>query len=454
MKNINKKKLIIALGAVVIIGGLIVAYFVYQGTNFVATNDARIESNMVTINAPSAGRLTEWTGLEGKTVKQDEMVGRMEGVSITSPIDGKIVKVSVKEGQTLSPGQVTGYVADLENLYVTANIEETKIGRVKVGQEVDIKVDAMGNVKFTGIITSVGDATNSVFSMISTGSSNGSYTKITQLVPIRIAFNEKQSPDFKIGMNADIKINVGKKVESNGNLGTVSKGDYEISGTLAPAANFSISSKVSGQVKSIQVAKGDVVVKGQLLVLQDDTDVQLQSGAGGMASDTVARLKLAYDAANTTYEQNKALYDAGAISKAVYDQSVTQKETSRISYQSAAAALGNQENKTNILAPSNGIVTGISVDEGDYLGVGTPVITIADLSQVVLKGNVSEDKINSVKTGQTVKVVISALNKTLEGKITFISSVTTTGGKSFPIEITIDNGKGELKAGMTASTVI
>ena len=206
--KVNKKKLFIVLGMILAVGVLIVAYFVYQGQNYVSTIDARIESNMVTINAPSPGRLTEWTGLEGKMVKQDEIVGRIDAATITSPIDGKIVKVSVKEGQTLSPGQVTGYVADLENLYVTANIEETKIGRVKEGQEVFIKVDAFGGKTFKGTVTSVGDAANSVFSMISSGNSNGNYTKITQLIPIRIAFDEKNDLGLKIGMNTEIKINI------------------------------------------------------------------------------------------------------------------------------------------------------------------------------------------------------------------------------------------------------
>ncbi len=451
---INKKKLLGVIGIIVVIGALIVGYFVYQGQNYVSTVDARIESNMVTINSPSLGRLTEWTGLEGKTVKQDEIVGRIEGISITSPIDGKIVKVSVKEGQTLSPGQVTGYVADLENLYVTANIEETKIGLVKAGQEVTIKVDAFGSEKFKGIVTSVGDATNSVFSMISTNSSNNSYTKITQLVPVRIAFKEAISQGFKIGMNAEIKINVKKAVSQPDKTDPGKNGAYEISGTLSPAADFSISAKVSGQVQAIKVGKGDRVVKGQLLVIQDDTDVQLQSGSGGMARDTVAKLKMSYQSALDNYQQNQVLYGEGAISKTAFDQITLQKETARIAYQSAATALSNQENKTSIIAPSDGIVTSISVSEGEYLTVGKPVIGLSDLSKVVLKGNVSEDKINSVKEGQAVKVVISSINKTVEGKITFISSVGLNGSKSFPIEITIDNSKGEIKAGMTATTEI
>ena len=53
-----------------------------------------------------------------------------------------------------------------------------------------------------------------------------------------------------------------------------------------------------------------------------------------------------------------------------------------------------------------------------------------------------------------MQVVISALNKTVEEKITFISLVTASGGKSFPIEITMDNAKGELKAGMSGNTIL
>ena len=163
---------------------------------------------------------------------------------------------------------------------------------------------------------------------------------------------------------------------------------------------------------------------------------------------------MAYDTANDAYEQNKILFEAGAISKTALNQSTAQKETARIAYQGAATALNNQENKTSILSPSEGIVTGISVSVGENLSIGTPVISIADLRQLILKGIVTEDQISKLKTGQTVKVTIGSLNKKVAGKITFISPVNATGTRSFPVEITIDNGKGEFSAGMSAGAVL
>ncbi len=209
--KLEKKKVIMVASGILLVGILIAIYFLYQGNTYVSTIDARIDSNMVSVNAPASGMLEDWAAQEGEMVKKGEILGRIGSTTITSPIDGSVVKISIGNGQAISQGQIVSYIGDTENLYISANIEETKINRIKIGQNVQIKVDAFNGEKLKGEVTNIGKAANSVFSMIPSGSANGSYTKITQLIPIRIDISDKLDLKLLPGMNAEIKIDVTSK---------------------------------------------------------------------------------------------------------------------------------------------------------------------------------------------------------------------------------------------------
>ena len=210
--KIDKKKLaavfiIIILGAVAIF-----VYFGYQKANFVSTIDARVTADMVDITPPQSGKLTDWQGDEGEDVTQSDKLGTVEAGtavgSINAPISGKLVQVNVRQGQSVSASQTVAVIADFDHLYVSANIEETKINQLKVGMGVELRLDAFPEKVFFGKVESIGEAANSVFSLITSSSSNGNYTKITQLIPVKIEFADKYAEDFKLGMNVDVKIHI------------------------------------------------------------------------------------------------------------------------------------------------------------------------------------------------------------------------------------------------------
>lgn len=206
-RKILSAVLIVLIGVVAILG-----YFWYQGENYVSTIDARIDAVMINVTPQSAGKLVDWNGYEGMEVTRDEKLGTVEsGTSVTSlsaPISGKLVQVNVNLGQTVSMGQTTAVVADMGHLFVSANIEETEIGKIAVGQGVEVRLDAFPGELFVGRISKVTDATTSVFSTIPSSSSNGNYTKITQLIPIEVEFAEQYDAEFKLGMNVEIKIHM------------------------------------------------------------------------------------------------------------------------------------------------------------------------------------------------------------------------------------------------------
>jgi len=229
----NKKKILIILVAVLLIGAAsIVYYYWYENSHYVSTEDARIAADIVTVTPQIPGRITEWNVSEGDNVKAGANLGWQDtnavatssGVNaaalnavgslmvskaeITAPISGKVLKSSVVPGQMVSPGQALALIADTGDLYVTANIEETKIKEVKKGQNVEVTIDALGGQKVMGKVEEIGQATLSTFSVLPTQSSNGTFTKVTQLIPVRIRFPHASEMGLAPGMSVEVKIDI------------------------------------------------------------------------------------------------------------------------------------------------------------------------------------------------------------------------------------------------------
>jgi multidrug resistance efflux pump len=129
-----------------------------------------------------------------------------EKASIKSPIAGQVIRSSAVIGQMAVPGTNLAVVADTDQLYVGANIPELEIGRVKVGQKVELSIDAFPGVPFRGRVETIGRATASTFSLLPSSNSGGNYTKVSQIIPIRIHLLDTDGKPLLVGMNTSIRI--------------------------------------------------------------------------------------------------------------------------------------------------------------------------------------------------------------------------------------------------------
>lgn len=212
----KRKKLLIGIGtafATVIAG--IVIIFTMNSYLYVSTEDARVTADIVRINSQMSGKLVSSELEEGMTVHKDQILARIETANIPdqsieqtllrAPIDGVIIKKQGTVGEITSAGQTLGMVVDPDQLYVSANIEETDLNKLKIGQVVDVKIDQYKGAKWKGTLTSIGEATNSTFSLLS--SSGSTFTKVVQKVPVRIALNS-DTVKLRPGTNATVKIHI------------------------------------------------------------------------------------------------------------------------------------------------------------------------------------------------------------------------------------------------------
>ena len=129
---------------------------------------------------------------------------------IIVPCDGVTGRKEIQVGQLIQPGQTIVDIVDSEEKWVIANYKETQTANIKVGQEVEIEVDAVPDHKFKGIVTSISRATGASFSLMPQDNSSGNFVKIEQRIPVRIDFTEDNDAEamqrVSAGMNVECKV--------------------------------------------------------------------------------------------------------------------------------------------------------------------------------------------------------------------------------------------------------
>ena len=137
---------------------------------------------------------------------------------IHSPCDGVVAKRWVYLGDVLNPGQSLYTVYNVNEVWVQANLSETKIRKVVMGARVEVSVDAYPGVIFEGEVFSIFGAAASQFSVIPPNNATGNYTKVAQRIPIKISIKPPKALKDKTfylfpGMNAEVKIFEQTKVD-------------------------------------------------------------------------------------------------------------------------------------------------------------------------------------------------------------------------------------------------
>jgi multidrug resistance efflux pump len=117
-----------------------------------------------------------------------------------------VIAVPAAVGASVAAGQPVVTIVDPTELWVNANIEENNVGRLKVGQSVQVHIDGF-NEDVVGRVEAITPATASSFSLLPANNSSGNFTKVTQLVPVRISVNLVGRPAL-LGSSAEVKVRV------------------------------------------------------------------------------------------------------------------------------------------------------------------------------------------------------------------------------------------------------
>ena len=129
---------------------------------------------------------------------------------VTAPCDGIASKKNIQIGQLIQPGQNLLSLVESDNVWVVANYKETQMKNIKDGMTVKIKVDAVSDITYSGVVTSISYATGAQYSAIPIDNATGNFVKVKQRVPVRIDFSDDNSSEnlrrLSSGMNVECEV--------------------------------------------------------------------------------------------------------------------------------------------------------------------------------------------------------------------------------------------------------
>jgi membrane fusion protein, multidrug efflux system len=151
--------------------------------NLAAVNVARENLKVTHAQQQAAGAQVEAAQAQ---VQNAEL--QLSYCTIVAPVSGRIAEKTVQTGNRVSVGQALMAVVE-DNVWIEANLKETQLERVRVGQPVDITIDALPHYRFKGRVDSLQPGTGSNFALLPPDNATGNFIKIVQRVPVKILFD-------------------------------------------------------------------------------------------------------------------------------------------------------------------------------------------------------------------------------------------------------------------------
>ncbi|HMG74967.1 MAG TPA: efflux RND transporter periplasmic adaptor subunit [Pyrinomonadaceae bacterium] len=278
-------------------------------------------------------------------------------------------------------------------------------------------------------------------------------------------------------------------------------------GTIWPREKSDVGAKISAQIKQMALLKNKLVRAGEVIAVLESRDLQAQRAEAvaalnqeranerSVTTGTIpqtnaqdqkglrdARAKAA--TARATYERRQVLYEKGGISKKdleasqldlataenelrLAEQTITLRATSlnpndralaaaRVAQaQQHLATLDAQLSYATIRAPITGIVTDQFQYEGEFAAAGGKLLTIADISEVIVKAPFADTVVSELKVGDPAAVLpTDTSSEEMKGRITLLSRSSDPTNRTVEVWVALANGAGKLRANGAAQVTI
>lgn len=253
-------------------------------------------------------------------------------------------------------------------------------------------------------------------------------------------------------------------------------------GKIEAKTRVQVSADIMGRIVKLLVKEGDRVRRGQLMLQLDDTQYRSAysqaraAAAAAQARQREAQTTLRINEAN--FSRQRTLYEQKLLSQAEWEQAQSANESARVAAATASEdavrakaaldAAADNLSKTSFKAPFDGVVSALNVEQGENVimgtmnNVGTQILTVSDLSRMLVRADVDETDIVDLRLGQKVKISVDAVpDTTFSGTVTEIGntakrSITSTveGQTDFEVKVVFDDNVPQVRPGMTADVNI
>ena len=141
--------------------------------------------------------------------RRDQAQVDLDRSTVRAPVDGVVARRSVQIGQRVQAGAPLMTVVPVQRIYVDANFKEGQLGKVRVGQRVQLQSDLYGSdVKYSGTVVGFSGGSGSAFAAIPAQNATGNWIKVVQRLPVRIQLDaaELAKNPLRVGLSMQVTV--------------------------------------------------------------------------------------------------------------------------------------------------------------------------------------------------------------------------------------------------------
>jgi len=209
------------------------------------------------------------------------------------------------------------------------------------------------------------------------------------------------------------------------------KHKIQVQGEVASRKNITMGAETMGRVIQVNVTPGDMVKRNQLLVKLDASTTE----------NSIKELKTALELATTIFEKQQNLWKQEIGTEVQYLEAKNRKE----SLERQLATAQSQLDMAHIKAPFNGRINDVSVNTGELVQPGMPILNMVSQEEMYLKSDVSEEYINDFDQGDSVDVYLPSIKKSFSTVVSSVSYVINPANRTFQLEVKVKEFVDKLK---------
>lgn len=197
-----------------------------------------------------------------------------------------------------------------------------------------------------------------------------------------------------------------------------------VSGTVEPIRTIRVNAQLAGALRTVVAEEGTALTTGDVMATIDDREIAAR----------LASAEAAYEVARARFDRAERLRAERIITEAEHERD----RAALAAAEAERAQLRTQLGYATITAPITGVVTEKLVEAGDAVGVQTPLFTIADLSTMVVRVQVSELDVVELSAGAAAELLLDAFpNRVIEGRIRRVFPAADPATRLVPVEVAI-----------------
>lgn len=175
----------------------------------VSKANAAVDSAKAQLGSLQASRAQLLADLQSGKASQDLYQIDLSATKIVSPVSGRIGNLSIRMGSRVTPQTRLMAIIPEKSIYIEANFKETQIEKMRLGQKVELRLDAYPSLMYSGKIESFSPASGATFSLMPPDNASGNFNKVVQRIPVRISIDAHPQMDLvKPGMSVIAKVDL------------------------------------------------------------------------------------------------------------------------------------------------------------------------------------------------------------------------------------------------------